>query len=193
MIPPPICILYTQDSDLVRRIKAFARAISQVRHVDDPNRLEAVLQQIGPALLIIDLRARESRELLDQVQKEWPQIVITALGILRSEPLRDAEQSGIYAAEDLQLDRRRRQLGDVRVAARGSAVAEGRRLPHRARRRVLAEVERDGVIEDAEGPIRLDRRAVEQLGLERLGQCGDEADDPGVRWAPIQGNHDALK
>ena len=109
MIPPPICILYTQDSDLVRRIKAFARAISQVRHVDDPNRLEAVLQQIGPALLIIDLRARESRELLDQVQKEWPQIVITALGILRSEPLRDAEQSGIYAAEDLQLDRRRFQ------------------------------------------------------------------------------------
>ena len=109
MIPPPICILYTQDSDLVRRIKAFARAISQVRHVDDPDRLEAVLQQIGPALLIIDLRARESRELLDQVQKEWPQIVITALGILRSEPLRDAEQSGIYAAEDLQLDRRRFQ------------------------------------------------------------------------------------
>ena len=109
MIPPPVCILYTQDSDLVRRIKAFARAISQVRHVDDPDRLEAVLQQIGPALLIIDLRARESRELLDQVQKEWPQIVITALGILRSEPLRDAEQSGIYAAEDLQLDRRRFQ------------------------------------------------------------------------------------
>src|SRR6266566_6152015 len=109
MIPPPICILYTQDSDLVRRIKAFARAISQVRHVDDPDRLEAVLQQIGPALLIIDLRARESRELLDQVQKEWPQIVITALGILRSEPLRDPEQYGIYAAEDLQLDRRRFQ------------------------------------------------------------------------------------
>ncbi len=109
MIPPPVCILYTQDSDLVRRIKAFARAISQVRHVDDPDRLEAVLQQIGPALLIIDLRARESRELLDQVQKEWPQIVITALGILRSEPLRDAEQYGIYAAEDLQLDRRRFQ------------------------------------------------------------------------------------
>ena len=84
-------------------------AIVASRDVDDPDRLEAVLQQIGPALLIIDLRARESRELLDQVQKEWPQIVITALGILRSEPLRDAEQSGIYAAEDLQLDRRRFQ------------------------------------------------------------------------------------
>jgi nitrogen-specific signal transduction histidine kinase len=109
MIAPPVCILYTQDLDLVRRIKAFSRAISQVRHVEDPNRLEAVLQQIGPALLIIDLRARESRDLLEQAQKEWPQILIIALGTLRSDPLRDAEQSGIYAAEDLQLDRRRFQ------------------------------------------------------------------------------------
>src|SRR5207253_4446077 len=57
----------------------------------------------------MDLRASESRELLDQIQKEWPHILITALGTIRSEPLRDAEQSGIYAAEDLQLDRRRFQ------------------------------------------------------------------------------------
>src|SRR6266550_4737302 len=109
MIAPPVCILYTQDSDLVRRIKAFARAISQVRHVEDPDRLDAVLQQTGAALLIMDLRAKESRELLDQVQKERADVLITALGTLRSEPLRDAEQSGIYAAEDLQLDRRRFQ------------------------------------------------------------------------------------
>jgi PAS domain S-box-containing protein len=109
MIAPPICILYTQDPDLVRRIKAFVRAISEVRHVEDPDRLDAVLQQAGPALLTLDLRAKESRELLDQVQKEWPQVVIIALGTVRSEPLREAEQAGIYAAEDLQLDRRRFQ------------------------------------------------------------------------------------
>jgi PAS domain S-box-containing protein len=109
MIAPPICILYTQDPDLVRRIKAFVRAISELRHVENPDRLDAVLQQTGPALLTLDLRAKESRELLDQVQKEWPQVVIIALGTVRSEPLREAEQAGIYAAEDLQLDRRRFQ------------------------------------------------------------------------------------
>jgi PAS domain S-box-containing protein len=109
MIAPPVCILYTQDPDLVRRIKAFVRAISELRHVEDPDRLDAVLQQAGPALLTLDLRAKESRELLDQVQKEWPQVVIIALGTVRSEPLREAEQAGIYAAEDLQLDRRRFQ------------------------------------------------------------------------------------
>jgi nitrogen-specific signal transduction histidine kinase len=109
MIAPSVCVLYTQDSDLVRRVKAFLRTIAQVRHVEEAERLAPLLQQAGPALLIVDLRAKEARDLLEQVQKEWPDVLITALGTTRSEPLRDAEQSGIYAAEDLQLDRRRFQ------------------------------------------------------------------------------------
>lgn len=110
MIPPPVCILYTQDSDLVRRMKAFLRTMAQVRHVAEADRLDAVLQQAGPALLIMDLRAKECRDLIDQVQKEWPEILIIALGIVKSDPLREAEQFGIYAAEDLELDRRRFQM-----------------------------------------------------------------------------------
>ena len=109
MTTPAACLLYTQDPDLVRRVKAFLRTMTQVRHVAEPDRLDAVLQQNSPALLLMDLRARECRELLDQVQKEWPEVLVAALGTLRSEPLRGAEQSGIYAAEDLQLDRRRFQ------------------------------------------------------------------------------------
>ena len=109
MTTPAACLLYTQDPDLVRRVKAFLRTMTQVRHVAEPDRLDAVLQQSSPALLLMDLRAKESRDLLDQIQKEWPEVLIAALGTLRSEPLRGAEQSGIYAAEDLQLDRRRFQ------------------------------------------------------------------------------------
>src|SRR2546422_283633 len=90
-------------SPFVITVKAFVRMIAQVRHVAEADRLDAVLQQTGPALLLIDLRAKESRELLDQVQKDWPEVLITALGTPRSEPLRDAEEAGIYAAEDLQL------------------------------------------------------------------------------------------
>lgn len=105
MIPPPVCILYTQDSDLVRRMKAFLRTMAQVRHVAEADRLDAVLQQTGPAVIIMDLRARDSRDLIDQVQKEWPEILIIALGMVKSDPLREAEQFGIYAAEDLELDR----------------------------------------------------------------------------------------
>jgi PAS domain S-box-containing protein len=109
MNPPPLTIVYTQDHDLVRRVKAFLRMIGQVRHVAEADRLDAVLQQTSPTLLLIDLRGQESRDLLDQIQKEWPEVLIIALGTPHSEPLREAEESGIYAAEDLQLDRGRFQ------------------------------------------------------------------------------------
>ena len=69
MIPsPPICILYSQDADLVRRMKAFLTALAQVRHVTSPDRLDAVLQQNSPAILVLDLRAKEARDLLEQIQ-----------------------------------------------------------------------------------------------------------------------------
>ena len=106
---PAICILYSQDADLVRRIKAFLSALAQVRHVTSPDRLDAVLQQNSPAILVLDLRAKEARDLLDQIQAALPDILVIALGTLRSEPLREVEHSGVYAAEDLQIDRRRLQ------------------------------------------------------------------------------------
>ena len=104
MTSPPACLLYTQDRDFVRRVKAYLRTMTQVRHVADADRLDAVLHQNGPTLLLMDLRARECRDLIEQVQKEWPEVLIAALGTVRSEPFRTAEQSGIYAVEDLQLD-----------------------------------------------------------------------------------------
>src|SRR6478735_2726494 len=110
MIPsPPICILYSQDADLVRRTKAFLSALAQVRHVSSPDRLDAVLQQNSPAILVLDLRAKEGRDLLEQIQAALPEILVIALGTLRSEPLREVENSGVYATDDLQIDRRRLQ------------------------------------------------------------------------------------
>jgi PAS domain S-box-containing protein len=109
MIPSPVCILYSQDADLARRVKAFLSALAQVRHVSSPDRLDAVLQQNSPAILVVDLRAKEARDLLEQIQVALPEVLIIALGTLRSEPLREVEQSGLYAAEDLQIDRRRLQ------------------------------------------------------------------------------------
>ena len=115
MIPSPVCIIYSQDADLARRIKAFLSALAQVRHVSSPDRLDAVLQQNSPAILLLDLRAKEARDLIDQIQMALPEILIIALGTPRSDPMRDVEQSGIYAAEDLQIDRRRLQA----LASRG--------------------------------------------------------------------------
>jgi two-component system, NtrC family, sensor histidine kinase AtoS len=132
MTSPPVCILYTQDSDLVRRVKAYLRTMAQVRHVSDSDRLDAVLQQSRPALCIVDLRAEESRDLLEQIRKERPDTLLIALGTVRSEPLRDAEQSGIYAAEDLQLDRQRFQALVARAFDYLKVLQENREL-HEAR------------------------------------------------------------
>src|SRR5947208_10803767 len=128
MISPPVCILYSQDADLVRRVKAFLRIVAQLRHVAEADRLDAVLQQTSPAVVFIDLRAKDSRDLLDQVQKEFPDVLIVALGTLRSEPMREAEQSGIYATEDLQLDRRRFQALVTRAFDHLRLMQENREL-----------------------------------------------------------------
>src|SRR5438874_2616366 len=106
---PPVCIVYSQDADLVRRVKAFLRTMAEVRHVGEANRLEPVLEQTSPAVVLMDLRARDCGDLMEQLEQDWPDSLQIALGTPRSEPLRDAEQSGIYAAEDLQLERRRFQ------------------------------------------------------------------------------------
>jgi PAS domain S-box-containing protein len=129
---PPICILYSQDADLVRRTKAFLSALAQVRHVTSPDRLDAVLQQNSPAILVLDLRAKEALDLLEQVQAALPDILVIALGTLRSEPLREVENSGVYATEDLQIDRRRLQALVMRGFEHLRVLQENRDLREHA-------------------------------------------------------------
>jgi nitrogen-specific signal transduction histidine kinase len=136
MIPPAACVLYSEDSEFVRRARAFLHSLVEVRSVSEPNRLAAVLQQHQPALLLIDLRSRESRSLIEQIQMEWANALIIAFGTPRSEPLREAEQSGIYAAEDIDLERPQfqalvgRALEHLRVLEDNRLLrAEAARLP----------------------------------------------------------------
>lgn len=128
MISLPVCILYGQDADLARRMNAYLRSMAEVRRVSDASRLDAVLQQASPALLFVDLRAREARDLLDQVQANWPEVLIIALGAPHSEPLREADQPGIYAAEDLQINRQRFQALAARAFEHMRVLQENRDL-----------------------------------------------------------------
>src|SRR3989440_8098640 len=109
MTPSPTSVIYTQDAELVRRARAYLRTMSPLRHVSDPNRLDSVLQQAGPCVLMMDLRSKDCHELIDQIQNEQSQILIIAFGVAQSETLREAEQFGVYAAEELGLERRRFQ------------------------------------------------------------------------------------
>src|SRR5947208_16589508 len=163
-----ICVLYTQDADLARRIKAFLRAMALVRHVTDPNRMEAVLQQNSPAVILMDLRAKECRDLLEQVEQDCPESLVIALGAPRSEPLREAEQSGIYAAEDLQLDRHRFQTLVGRAFDHLTIMQENRDLREQSHYRPSAEQSRraEAVLERAreqELPLILCPRCIREL------------------------------
>jgi nitrogen-specific signal transduction histidine kinase len=144
MILPAACVLYTQDPDFVRRTRAFLRGLTPFRHVDQADRLDAVLQQNSPALLLLDLRARESRDLLAQVQAEWPNVLMIGFGMLRSDPLREAEQAGIYAVDEVDLERRHfqalvgRALDHLRVLEDNRALrAEATRVPALSNSRAL--------------------------------------------------------
>lgn len=106
MILPAICIIYSKDPELVRRAKAYLRTMAEVRQVNDPDRIEIVLQQSSPAVLVLDLRLRESLDLIGELGKSWPEVLMIALGTPRSEPFREAEQAEVYAVEDFELERR---------------------------------------------------------------------------------------
>src|SRR5256884_2307545 len=83
--------------------------MAQVRQVSYPHPRQPVLEQVGPSVLMMDLRSKECRELIDQIQCERSDILIIAFGVAQSETLREAEQIGVYAAEEIGLERRRFQ------------------------------------------------------------------------------------
>ncbi len=143
MISLTACLLYTQDPDLVRRTRAFLAQLASVRHIDKPSRLDAILQQNSTALLLLDVRSKESRNLLEQVQTEWPDVLIVGFGTPRSEPLRDLEQAGVYAAEEVNLGRHHFQALVSRALEHLRVLEENRVLRAEAMRApVLAESRR---------------------------------------------------
>ena len=120
--------------------------------------------KISPALLMLDLRWNESRELLEQVKAEWPDVLIIGFGTPRSEPLRDAEQAGIYAAEDVNLERRRfqalvgRAFDHLRVLQENRALraeASNALMPRRRASSPMPEGERRNAIPAAALSARL--------------------------------------
>ena len=86
------------------------------------------MHQNRPALLLLDLRGKESRDLLEQVQLEWPDVLIIGFGTLRSEPLREAEHAGIYAAEDVNLEGRQFHALVIRAFDHLRVLEENRAL-----------------------------------------------------------------
>jgi len=136
----PLCVLYTQDRALQKRLRGYLRSLADLRVVEEPGALERTLSRFGPALLLLDVRAEEGLDLLGQIPDTWPETVTVALGTPRSAPLRRAQSLGVFAAEGLEADRQRVQeqvqqgLAHLRLtqenrALRGDSPAPTHRAP----------------------------------------------------------------
>ena len=105
MNPLPLCILYTQDTVLVRRIDGYLKFQAIVRHIDDPQRLEMSLRQHDPVLIFFDLRAYDTRTLLPMILKDFANSLVIALADMESTPAREARSMGVYAVESFDSER----------------------------------------------------------------------------------------
>ncbi len=171
MIVPAACVVYTQDPHFVRRARAYLRTFTSIRHVSEASRLPAVLQQSRPALLLLDLRSKESRDLLPQVQAEWDDVLIIGFGTPRSEPLRDARQAGIYAAEDIGLERRHFQALISRALEFLHILEDNRALRAESGRSPIS-----ASILSLDSPITVSESALPMLRLPRLFQHSENAE-----------------
>ncbi len=103
------CLLYSQDADLVRRVDAFLESSVATRHIDSGKVLKREMERADPALILMDLRSTGARELLDEIQRFWPDTLVIALGAKRSDPVLHAEAMGVYGIQELDFDGRQLQ------------------------------------------------------------------------------------
>jgi len=97
--------LYSRDPFLVRRVSAFLRELADLQIVQSAGEMERAVVHGSPSVLLIDLRDRESRFLLEQAAAMQDAHVCLVFGVTGSEPMREAESMGIFAAEDINTDR----------------------------------------------------------------------------------------
>src|SRR5262249_8920112 len=150
MTPAPVSVIYSQDPELVRRARAFLRTASLVRHVSGPDRLGPVLQPAGPLVPMIHLSLKNSPDLIDQIQNEQPDVLMIAFGVPQSETLREAEEFGIYAAEEIDLERRRFQALLTRAFDYLKVAQENRDLRETSTMTTPSSRQREPAIEPSE-------------------------------------------
>lgn len=135
----PVSIMYTQDGVLLQRVRGYLHSRSAVRHVSDPSELELLLHQHHDTLLFMDLRGAECTSVLPEMIKEFPDLIVIALGAARSDPGLRAAAAGVYAIEPGEVDRLRFQTLFDQAQAHLRLLQENRVLKEGLQRPVAAQ------------------------------------------------------
>ena len=99
-----LCMLYTQDADLSRRVGGFVGTTMEIKYTDQPRELRLALEHAGPSVLLLDVRSYRGQELLKEIADSWPEALLIVLGTPRTEPVLEARDLGVYAIADLRFD-----------------------------------------------------------------------------------------
>lgn len=141
----PVCVLYSQDKTLQQKVSGYLGSVASVRAVDQAGRLEFVVQQFDPVLLLFDLRGDGWRELLGRLRATATESIVVALGCPRSAPALEAAGMGVYSVEDYDIERQELQSVVARAQAHLKVIQENRLLRKEATRLAVDRRETDAM------------------------------------------------
>lgn len=101
------CLLFSANAEWVARMKAHLAPSVTPRPVDSPARVQEELEHQQDRVLLLDLLSPESFTLLPLVLRKYPRTLIIVFGLPGSDPMIQAEQWEVYAAESDTVDRAR--------------------------------------------------------------------------------------
>ena len=130
LLPP--CVVCSRDTALARRLQAFLAPMATVHTCDTPAKLNAPSAQGGEPVILYDIRGPGALEKLGAIVRARPDAAIIVFGIAGSEPMFEARAHGVYAVEDVELERQRVQDLVSRAFEHARLLEENQRLRHAA-------------------------------------------------------------
>ena len=105
----PPCLLLARDDEVARRVTGQLHACADVQRLASPADVMRECSTHDPLLLIMQLEWRAALDACRDVRQRYPDTLIIALGIMRSDPMIEAADLDVYACESLEIDRPRLQ------------------------------------------------------------------------------------
>ena len=124
----PVCIIYSQDAALMQRVRSFLGSMTRVQQADRPASLLTACRRFSPAILIMDLCARDSLALLPQIVREHPTLVTIAIAPKSMETSAEIENAGAWAIIEPDTSRQALQGLTQRAILHLSVLEENRAL-----------------------------------------------------------------
>lgn len=104
-VPESSCLLYSGNLEWTTRMVSLLGSQVAVHSLDSPIKVRRELDRQPDRLLLLDLLTRDARDLLAIIIQDHPRTLVIGFGADGSDPLLQAREWDIYAAEAESVDR----------------------------------------------------------------------------------------